>query len=59
MLDKENNFKNKEEKIINSLNNIDIMTKKLKESTKKIIKKEKYNLNLLHKWLLKEKNIHI
>ena len=49
VLDKENNFKNKEEKIINSLNNVYIMTKKLKESTKKIIKKEKYNLNLLHK----------
>ena len=49
MLDKENNSKNKEEKIINSLNNVDIMTKKLKESTKKITKKEKYNLNILHK----------
>lgn len=48
ILDKDNNFKNKEEKIINSLNNVDLMTKKLKESTKKITKKEKYNLNILH-----------
>ena len=48
MLNNENNFKNKEEKIINSLNNVDLMTKKLKEKTNKLTKKEKCNLNILH-----------